>query len=150
MLDLSEGFQIEDPAVFVPWGIAEENLQSLFPTELTQVTAGYYTTECHSLGGLRHYLGLHFHPRQDGTLHELELFQQDWQEAPAEQSALAASFGTWQEHLELAFGPPTQQTIGDYNLPAYLWKTGSIQIWHLCRYRFALEQHVRITATTAA
>ena len=61
-MDLSQGFQIEGPAVFVPWDVSESELLDLLPVEPHHVTTGYYVIDCTSLPGLQHALGFHFHP----------------------------------------------------------------------------------------
>jgi hypothetical protein len=40
-VDIASGFQLEQPHVFVPWGISEEQLQNLFKgMELRPITGG--------------------------------------------------------------------------------------------------------------
>ena len=56
-MDLDRGFQIEDPPVFVPWGVSEAELLDLLPIEPHHVTSGYYMIDCTSLSGLHHALG---------------------------------------------------------------------------------------------
>jgi len=52
-MEISEGFQIEQPELFIPWEISEEKLQTILDGQpLHHVTDGYYTTHCISLGGL--------------------------------------------------------------------------------------------------
>ena len=144
MSDLSDGFQVEEPPVFVPWGANESTLRELFPANLRTVTTGYFTVECVSLNGLRHVLGMHMTPREDGRLHELEFFRHDWQDSSEKQEALSASFDIWQRHLELTFGRPTVRSDGDCDLPLYEWRIGTATVRHFCQYRFGPEQHVRI------
>jgi hypothetical protein len=137
-MDLSRGFAIEDPAVFIPWAATADEIVALLPTTPRHVTTGYLTTECTSLHGMRHVLGLHFHPRIDGRLDELEFFRQDG-------LALDQSFWEWQEHLERAFGSPTSHAEGDEGYPQYAWQISEAQVRHLVQYRFGPEEHVRIT-----
>jgi hypothetical protein len=144
VMNLSEGFQVEEPAVFIPWGAAEESLRSLLPKGLRTVTTGYFTTACTSLGGLKHVLGFHMSPRKNGRLHELEFFRQDPRDSSDAPADLARGFGEWQHHLELTFGPPTTASQGDLDLPSYMWNVGPAVVRHFCQYRFGPEQHVRI------
>lgn len=74
MTRLAEGFPIEDPQVVVPWGVTEADLLALLPVRPRHVTAGYLTLEVVSLCGMRHTLGFHFQPRNQGRLAELEFF----------------------------------------------------------------------------
>lgn len=139
-MDLSKGFQIEDPSVFVPWGIGEDELLSLLPVEPHRVTSGYYVIDCTSLSGSQHALGFHFRP--DPTkLSELEFFRHshpaypDWR----------PSFQDFQRHLEMTFGPPTSELPGSEGVPHYRWKVGKATIEHYVFDRFGPEEHVRIT-----
>ena len=136
-MDLAEGFQIEDPEVFIPWNIREARLLDLLPTPPTSVTSGYYCISCTSLGGLRHELGFHFRPRRKGRLKELEFFRTSYPN-------LESSFEEFERHLRATFGEPTEQFEGDQNLPGYTWKLGPAQIQHYVFDRFGPEEHVRI------
>jgi hypothetical protein len=53
-MDLTDGFQIEEPEAFVPWGISEAELLAILPIAPHHVTAGYYVIDCMSLNGLQH------------------------------------------------------------------------------------------------
>jgi hypothetical protein len=144
VMDLGEGFQIEDPVVFVPWGADEETLRSRVSDGLRTVATGYFTMECTSLSGLQHILGMHMSPQEGGTLHELEFFRRDRRDSSGTPSELAAGFGEWQHHLELAFGPPTKVMQGELDHPSYVWTIGPATVRHLCYERFGPEQHIRI------
>ena len=73
-MDLSKGFQIEEPNVFVPWGTPETQFLDGFEgLHLRLVTHGYFTTHCTSLSGLSHELGFRFYPQ---GLVELQFFLQ--------------------------------------------------------------------------
>jgi hypothetical protein len=136
-MDLSRGFQIEDPDVFVPWGIGEDEVWTLLPGIVRLVTTGYLAAKVRSLNGMEHNLGFHFTPREAGSLHELEFFRFG-------QSDIAASFAEWQAHLERTFGAPTAQSPGDEGLPNCTWQIGAAQVRHLVFDRFGPEEHVRI------
>jgi hypothetical protein len=65
-MDLSKGFQIEQPHVFVPWDTPESQFQDGFEgLHLRLVSHAYFTTHCTSLEGLSHDLGFHFYPRKN-------------------------------------------------------------------------------------
>ena len=139
-VDLSEGFQIEDPAVFVPWGIGEDELLDLLPTKPHHLTSGYYVIDCTSLSGSKHALGFHF--RSDPSkLKELEFFRRSNPTYPD----LRPSFEDFQRHLELTFGPPTSESSGSEGLPHFRWKVNEATIDHYVFDRFGPEEHVRIT-----
>src|ERR1700739_2910331 len=99
VVDLKTGFQIEEPAVFVPWGIREERLLEILPIEPRHVTGGYYVIDCTALTGLRHALGFHFRPPAGGRLRELEFFRHAYPD-------MEESFLDFQAHLEATFGAP--------------------------------------------
>ena len=135
-MNISAGFQVEQPAVFVPWGITPAQLLDL-AGGLTEVTRGYYTARCVSLGGLSHQLGFHFYPAVGGRLTELEFFQ-------VFATPLSESFETFQLHLEATFGPPKQTEAGSAGFPAHTWRFRRVRIVHSVFDRFGLEEHVRI------
>lgn len=134
--DIARGFQIEQPELFVPWGIDEAQLLVLLGARATKVTPGYITCSCTSLGGLVHQLGFHFQPRTKGVLVELEFFRKKY---PDER----ASFDEFQRHLEAAFGQPHADP-GIMGYPSYLWEFESVAVRHFMAYRYMSEEHVRI------
>jgi hypothetical protein len=136
-VELERGFQIDHPAVFLPWGVTEQELAELLPRPARRVTDGYHTFDCTALTGLLVVLGLHFEPRRGGVLHELELHRPE----PAD---LAVAFGRSQHHLELTFGPPhdTRQRPGWY--PSHEWRFGDVRVRHYAQHRFVHEDRVRI------
>src|SRR5579871_4448668 len=142
-MDLSKGFQIEQPEIFVPWGTAETQFQSAFEgLHLRRVSHGYFTTHCTSLGGLSHELGFHFHPRGGGVLIELEFFRTSYMD-------LGASFHEFQQHLEATFGQPMITTSGSEGFPSHTWRLTGADLVHFVQDRFGLEEHVRIRRTAA-
>lgn len=137
-MDLREGFQVENPDVFVPWTVSEAGLRSLLlPHGLREVTTGYFTISCRSLNGLQHELGFHFKPRGSDHLDELEFFRRAY-------SDNAASFRDFQEHLERTFGPPTYTRDGTAGFPTHEWHLPGAAVRHFVHDRFGLEEHVRI------
>ena len=140
-MDISKGFQIESPSLFVPWKISESKLQDIFQGHcLRHITHGYYTTSCTSLGGLSHELGFHFHPRPGGVLIELEFFRTSYDDE-------AASYVQFQRHLEATFGNPTVSSPGTVGFPSHTWRLHGAEVLHCVFERFGPEEHVRIRKT---
>ena len=140
-MNIAEGFSIEQPDLFVPWNISEAELRRIFTgNRLCEVTRGYFTTSCVSLGGLSHELGFHFHPRAGGVLLELEFFRRAYPDQ-------AASYHEFQRHLESTFGKPTTTTPGSEGFPTHAWKLPRVRIGHYIFDRFGPEEHVRIEHT---
>ena len=138
LMDLSAGFQLEKPSVFVPWKISESSLEELFEgCPIRKVTRGYYTVSCMSLNGLAHELGFHFHPPGGGALIELEFFRKSY----ADQQG---SFSEFQKHLESTFGPPSVTNPGMEGFPSHVWKLKGAEVVHFVQDRFGPEEHVRI------
>lgn len=137
-MDLTSGFPLENPAIFVPSRVKEADFRNLLPAA-SEVTRGYYVlTRCTSLGGLVHDLGFHFAPPLNGRLHELEFFSFAFPD-------LDTSFRSFQQHLEAMFGPPTDQAQGDGGFPHYSWRQmPGVEVVHLVFDRFGPEEHVRI------
>src|SRR5690349_3662186 len=123
VVNVADGFEIEEPAVFVPWGVTEDGSLQVLPATPRHVTSGYYVIACTSLGGLQHQLGFHFRPRQGRRLAELELFHTDARDLN---------------------GSPTTEEVGDADLAAYGWTLGPTRVRHYVFERFGPEEHVRI------
>jgi hypothetical protein len=135
---IREGFQIETPPIFIHWEISEPDLiQTVDSDRLSRVTAGYYTMECESLGGLRHFLGFHFQPTTGGRLTELEFFRKGDRD-------LTESFDLFQKHLVKQFGEPTITEEAWIGLPACRWQIAEVEILHYALDRFGPEEHVLI------
>src|SRR5690606_4822284 len=125
MTMLREGFQIEEPSVFVPWDVTEHQLRELLePHGLREVTFGYFTLPCRSLGGLAHVLGFHFIPKDSNHLTELEFFRD-----PPD-TELARSYTEFQHHLEMTFGAPTRSAPGAAGYAEHRWQLPGATIVH--------------------
>jgi hypothetical protein len=138
-MDLRAGYQIEDPDVFVRWGITEVQLQALLPAAV-HVTTGYFAIDCISLSGLSHALGFHFYPSRNGVLYELRLFRRS-----SSRVDLAESFHEFQEHLEATLGPPMRRSAAVEGFARYGWQFGDVSVRHLVFDREIPEERVRIT-----
>ena len=137
-MNIHEGFQIDEPNIFIPWNIDEKDLtQKLNGHNLEHVTKGYYTISCKTLNGLNCMLGFHFEPRKNGLLNELEFFRTDYSDQDK-------SFEDFQSHLESAFGKPTSESDGHEGFKNYAWNLNDVQIVHFVFDRFGPEEHVRI------
>lgn len=141
MTRLAEGFPIEDPQVVVPWGVTEADLLALLPVRPRHVTAGYLTLEVVSLCGMRHTLGFHFQPRNQGRLAELEFFRLPY-------ANLADSYAEWDEHLERTFGPPHARRPGDEGFDSCTWLVEGVELCHVVRDRFGPEELIRMRRRT--
>jgi hypothetical protein len=140
-MDISRGFQIEQPELFIPWKISETELQQIVSAHpLRHVTHGCFTTRCTSLGGLSHELGFHFHPRGGGVLIELEFFRTSYTDQ-------AGSYQEFQRHLEQTFGQPRSTTPGSEGFPSHTWRLTGAEVVHFVYDRFGPEEHVRIKKT---
>ena len=140
-MDLTAGFDIEDPPTFIPWDITQAALRDRLGPHLRKVTHGYFTTSCTTLGGMTHELGFHFEPRHSDHLVELEFFRRSY-------SDLAASFEGFQTHFERAFGAPTRRREGTDGFPFYEWLVPGAHIVHFVMDRFGPEEHMRIKRLT--
>ena len=140
-MDLSKGFQIEQPSVFVPWDTPESQFQSGFEQlRLRLVTHGYFTTHCTSLDGLSHELGFHFYPKNNGRLVEFEFFR-------SSSLALAASYQEFQHHLEATFGPSTITVPGSEGYASHTWRFPGAEVVHCVQEHFGPAEYVRIKKT---
>lgn len=139
-MNISQGFEIEQPRVFIPWGISEKVLIRLVNApRLRYVTKGQFSLSCISLGGLNHELNFHFKPRVDGNLKELEFYLKSAR-------SLTQSFKRLQSHFEAFFGSPTiadhvRQSFPEYS---YTWNLKGVRIEHHVRERLSDADVVRI------
>ncbi|MEM6554078.1 MAG: hypothetical protein AAF750_18325 [Planctomycetota bacterium] len=138
-MNIADGFQLEQPDTFIPWGIDEERLKELITHGLRHVTEGYYTISGKSLGGLEHMLGFHFTPRKCGQLLELEFFRSEY-------SSWDESFRDFQNRFEAKFGKPTSVEPGSEKWPSNTWELPGATITHCIFDRFGLEEHMTIQA----
>jgi len=137
-MDLSKGFQIEEPDVFVPWDTTEAQFQQTFERlHLRQVKDGYYTTHCTSFSGLSHELGFHFYPGGRGRLVEFEFFGNSCPD-------IATSYEAFQRHLEATFGQPTLTTPGEEGYLSHTWVFPGVEIVHVVQEHFGPAEYVRI------
>jgi hypothetical protein len=135
-MDLTRGFKIATPAIFVPWLIDATEIERLLSgTTFKKVTAGYFTLECEPLPGLRCLLGLHSH--QTGKLTELEFFRKSYENQKG-------SFDEFQHHFETVFGAATTKKDGSEGFASYEWKLPGARIVHYVFDRFGPEEHMRI------
>jgi hypothetical protein len=139
-MNISQGYEIEQPKVFVPWGITEKVLIGLVnASSLRRVTKGQFSLSCISLGGLSHELSFHFKPRIDGSLKELEFYLKSAR-------SLTQTFKRLQSHVEAIFGPPTITNHVRRSFPeySYIWNLKGVRIEHHVRERIWDTDVVRI------
>lgn len=137
-MDISEGYQIEQPNVFVPWSTSSRELMTLFPDlDLKKVKTNYIVTQCVSLKGLSHKLGFHFDLRPGCGVWYFELFDSGCQDN-------ALSFLTFQKHLQATFGEPTNTAHGEDGFPSYTWQRNGCVVLHCVQERFGPVEIVRI------
>jgi hypothetical protein len=137
-MDLSKGFQIEEPSVFIPWDTPETQfLEGFKGLHLRLVKRGYFTTHCTSLQGLSHDLGFHFRPRENGRLVELEFFSSSY-------SDLATSYREFQRHLEATFGQPTTTAPGSEGYLSHTWRSPGAEVVHHVVEHFGPAEYIRI------
>jgi hypothetical protein len=122
-MDLSKGFQIEEPDVFVPWDIPETTLQRRFQ--------GLH---------LCHNLGFHFYPRNNGRLVELEFFHHSCPD-------IATSYEGFQHQLEQTFGPPTLTAPPQKAIPRILGPFLDARSFNFVQEHFGPAEYVRIQKT---
>jgi hypothetical protein len=137
-MNLSKGFQIEQPHVFVPWDTSETQFPDGFKgLHLRLVTHGYFTTHCTSLSGLPHELGFRFYPQ---GLAELEFFCSSCPDLPT-------SYDVFQRHLEETFGPPTLTSPGSGGFLSHTWTFAGAEVRHYVQEHFGPAENVRIRKT---
>ena len=137
-MDLSKGFQIEQPCVFVPWDTPETQFLDGFEgLHLRLVTDGYFTTHCTSLSGLSLEMGFRFNSQ---GLVELQFSCSSCPDLPT-------SYDVFQRHLEETFGPPTLTSPGSEGYLSHTWTFPEVEIVHYVQEHFGPAESVRIRKT---
>jgi hypothetical protein len=137
-MNITSGYQVEQPNVLVPWDISQKQLQELFQGSELQGTKGFFSIRCTSLCGLSHFLNFRF-SSSDGVLYAFELSGNGG-------SSLEASFPKFQKHLEATFGPPTETSPGELeDFPSQIWRIKDVQIIHAIQEHFGPAESLRIT-----
>jgi hypothetical protein len=137
-MNIAQGLKVDNPDVFVPWNIPEDKLEELLGKYgLRHITRGYYAISCETLGGLKHELGFHFEPRENGQLKELEFFRKIYE-------SQIVSYNEFQQYFEKEFGLPTKTMSGIKGFASHEWILDRIKIIHCVDERFTLEEHMRI------
>lgn len=150
-MDISRGFQIEQPELFVPWKISPSRLQRIFSGHVLRCISekDYFTTSCTSLGGLNHELGFHFERLFLGLfgparLVRLQFFRASYP-AVGISDHLAASYHEFQRHLETTFGKPTNSFPGTEGFDTHVWRFCDVKVTHCVYERFTIAENVGIT-----
>lgn len=145
-MTILQGFQLDQPKVFVPWGISREELQARlgpFGLRPDSVQECSYSLSCTSLGGLIHTVGFIFLPTSASPP-----WLPDWLSStsprklrglrffPNSESDIFDEFKIYQQHLEQVFGLPTQGTKTNER-PHCEWRiSGGVIINHYIFERF--------------
>ncbi len=143
-MDISRGFQIELPELFIPWKISPSRLQRMFAGRvLRRVSENYFTTSCTSLSGLDHVLGFRFHRWFFGLFGPARLMALEFYHNPSPPD-LAASYDQFQHHLESTFGKPTRSFPGSKGFDTHVWELETVRITHCIFERFTVGESVCI------
>ena len=140
-MEIAKGFQLEQPRVFVSWGITHQELESLFQgLGLRRVGDGFHLSGCSSLGGLSHSLGFSF-SRTGGKLSEIGLH------VPG--VSIEESYRQLQQHLIATFGPPTRTSPGEEmeECPHHTWLLPGVRVEHYVTEHFGPAERTYITKT---
>jgi hypothetical protein len=136
-VDITNGFQLEQPRVLVPWGITPVELESLFEgLGLRRVGDGFSLASCISLGGLSHSLQFSFGPTS-GKLSEIGMLMPD--------TSIEESYPQLQQHLEETFGLSTRTSPGEEGFLDHIWLLAGVRIQHYVHEHFGPAERVFIT-----
>jgi hypothetical protein len=137
-MDISKGFQIEEPTVFVPWDTTEAQFQQTFDRlHLRHMRHNFYTTRCTSLSGLLVDVMFVFYPQWLGQLRFSITFRPN----------LENSYDVFQRDLEETFGPPTLTTPGSEGYLDQTWVFHGAEIRHYVSEHFGPAEYVIIQRT---
>lgn len=139
-MEIAKGFQLEQPRVFVGWGITRDELEGLFAgTDLKQVDGFYfYLAGCVSLGDLSRGIEFRFSRRSE-RLYEIGF--------RVHADSIEESFPKLQQHLEATFGAPTMTSAGEEGFPDHIWLVHGVRIEHNVHEHFGPAERAAMTKT---
>jgi len=141
-MDITQGFKIDKPDIFVPWGISINEFHEILPEDwrnndnFRKVTKSYYCISGAALGLESTDIGFHFKRNQ---LNQIELFDPN-------QKDMNEGFKIYQSSLIKEFGTPARTIEYDDLPPSNEWKFGKYRILHFAQERFGPETHLRFLA----
>ena len=147
-MDISTGFQIERPKIFVPWGCSPSELQRLFTGHsLERIVPNKFTTSCTSLGGLSHRLHFRFDEFLGSSITpQLSLRELYFSHHSYSESGVIASFDAFPKHLRATFGAPSTTTLDDDGYPSDNWTLPGVVISYVVFHSHGgPEELLRIT-----
>lgn len=137
--DLTDGYELEEPPVTVPWGLSRRQLIKLLePHGLKQVDGDNFVISCVSLCGLSHTLSIHFDTRCRARRYYLRLSQ-----SPSDD--FHSSYELFQQHLERKFGSSSTYGNTEDNIVCHKWNIGEFTVHHAGFERFVLHETVSIS-----
>lgn len=150
-MDIAKGFQIEQPLIFVPWGVPAEAIESLFPRGVLERCAGdgFLLDSCKGLGGLDLRLVFRF-DTASGALCEIVLgsrktgFKVRHSRNKMRHIPIEVLYDQLQAHLEATFGPPAASSPGEGSVefPDHIWLFRGVRIEHCAGEHFGVAQAV--------
>lgn len=149
-MDITKGFQIEQPQIFVPWGIARADLESLLRGSDLERTddGGLRLSRCKALGGLDLRLRFTF-DRFTGALRRISptlgvtRFRVRHSRDKIRFIPLEVLFDEIQAHLEATFGPSSTTSPGE-GFTNYTWLFPGVRIEHSTHEHFGPNEDVFI------
>lgn len=150
-MDIAKGFQIEQPLVFIPWGVPAEEIESLFSGAVLERCTGdgFLLDSCKGLGGLDLRLKFRF-DRASGALCEIVLgsrktgFKVRHSRNKMRHIPTEVLYDQLQAHLEATFGAPTASSPGDGSVefPDHTWLFQGVRIEHCAGEHVGVAQAV--------
>jgi len=155
-LDILKGVQIDEPNIFVPWDIDENDFTNMFKNHSVYlvVEKNYSVKDVTILGESHCNIGVVFNKtmckigvsrdicEEDNSLKDKSI------KTPEDFHAyLKKSFGIFQTALESAFGKPTkrEESTTAPNFESCEWDIGNkIKIYHYVMDRFGLAEYLFI------
>jgi hypothetical protein len=149
-LDIAKGFQIEQPRIFVPWGITKAGFESLFRgSDLERGTNGVpYLGRCKALCGLDLRLSFRFDPLSGALCRIRPTLRTTWFRVRHSRDKirsipLEVQFDEIQAHLEATFGPSSTASPGE-GFTNYTWLFPGVRIEHSTHEHFGPNEDVFI------
>lgn len=136
---ITKGLKIDNPDIFIPWGINGGKLERLFTGyPLKFIIKGYYTCPVTLFESLSCILGLHL---DYGVLNYLEFFRE---QTDLLSRSISDSYNDFQRNFENIFGKPHDSHMGYEGYETHIWVFNNVTISHSVYERFVISEYMSI------
>ena len=141
--EILKGLQIDEPEIFIPWDINEDNFVDMFKNHnLARNIERYCGVKSITVFG---EINCNIVAEFDKTIRKFSISRNYPEGYVFEEDYLIKSFDAFQTALERQFGKPTNRKKTEINFESCEWDIGNkIKIYHYVMDRFGLAEYLFI------